>query len=94
MATRQREKFASKKTTGLDARAHRGLDCHRGRCRKQDCLEAGMDDFLSKPCTLEELSRVVSRWSPSQVMPPALPQDELPGDAPVREASQGATAQA
>ena len=70
------------------------LTATAGDAEKQDCLEAGMDDFLSKPCTLEELSRVVSRWSPSQVMPPALPQDELPGDAPVREASQGATAQA
>jgi CheY-like chemotaxis protein len=33
---------------------------------RQDCLEAGMDDFLSKPCTLEDLSRAIARWSPVQ----------------------------
>jgi signal transduction histidine kinase len=29
---------------------------------RQLCLNAGMDDFMSKPYTKEELSRVLSRW--------------------------------
>lgn len=29
---------------------------------RQDCLDAGMDDFLSKPCTLEDLGRVIKQW--------------------------------
>lgn len=29
---------------------------------RQDCLDAGMDDFLSKPCTLEDLGRVIKKW--------------------------------
>jgi signal transduction histidine kinase/DNA-binding NarL/FixJ family response regulator len=46
---------------------------------RQDCLNAGMDAFLSKPCTLEDLGSVVQRWSrtgpltPDAVAPPAEP---------------------
>jgi hypothetical protein len=34
------------------------LDGDRARCR-----QAGMDDFVSKPATLEELQRVLERWA-------------------------------
>jgi CheY-like chemotaxis protein len=37
---------------GLTAFAHRGK-----------CLKVGMDDFLQKPVTLEELQEVVTKWS-------------------------------
>ncbi len=37
---------------------------------RQDCLDAGMDDFLPKPCTLEELSATIARWSGPGVKPP------------------------
>lgn len=30
---------------------------------RQDCLDAGMDDFLAKPCSLEDLSRVIAHWT-------------------------------
>lgn len=45
---------------------------------RQDCLAAGMDDFLAKPCTLEDLSSIIRRWSEHAVKRPA---DE-PGEAP------------
>lgn len=31
------------------------------------CLEAGMDDAITKPVRLDELRRVVMRWSPAEV---------------------------
>ena len=30
---------------------------------RQDCLDAGMDDHLSKPCTLEDLGRAIRQWA-------------------------------
>jgi CheY-like chemotaxis protein/HPt (histidine-containing phosphotransfer) domain-containing protein len=30
---------------------------------KEECLAAGMDDFISKPVLLEDLIRVIDRWS-------------------------------
>jgi two-component system sensor histidine kinase/response regulator len=29
---------------------------------RQQCLDAGMSDFLSKPFKLDELSKMVSTW--------------------------------
>ncbi|MDE2592678.1 MAG: response regulator [Burkholderiales bacterium] len=37
---------------------------------RQDCLDAGMDDFLSKPCSLEEMTAMLQRWTSSAVTPP------------------------
>ncbi|TVR09991.1 MAG: response regulator [Planctomycetota bacterium] len=31
--------------------------------QRQRCREAGMDDFLSKPIQLDDLRRLVERWS-------------------------------
>jgi CheY-like chemotaxis protein len=37
----------------------------------QACLDAGMDDFLAKPFTLEQLQETLRRWQPqSQLSPP------------------------
>jgi CheY-like chemotaxis protein len=32
-------------------------------CREQ-CLEAGMDDFIAKPVKLEMLAQAIKRWGP------------------------------
>lgn len=29
---------------------------------RESCLEAGMNDFLSKPCTMRQFSEVVLKW--------------------------------
>ena len=33
---------------------------------RERCLEAGMDDYVAKPFTQEELTQVMLRWNPSQ----------------------------
>jgi CheY-like chemotaxis protein len=39
-----------------------GLSAHAGEGFRQKCTQAGMDDFLSKPVTLEDLRLVLQRW--------------------------------
>lgn len=50
---------------------------------RQLCLDAGMDDYLSKPFTLASMSALLERWSPSHrriAPPPDLRSDQvLPG---------------
>jgi len=38
------------------------LTAHSSTSYRDRCLQAGMDDILSKPCTLEECEQVLRRW--------------------------------
>ncbi|HWG32395.1 MAG TPA: two-component regulator propeller domain-containing protein [Steroidobacteraceae bacterium] len=41
------------------------LTAHDAMNYRNTCLQAGMDDMLSKPCTLEECARVLRKWIPA-----------------------------
>jgi signal transduction histidine kinase/DNA-binding response OmpR family regulator len=40
------------------------LTAHAGRADRDECLRAGMDDYLSKPFTKEALESMLRRWLP------------------------------
>jgi len=42
------------------------LTAHAMPKDRQDCFEAGMNDYLSKPFTKEQLRRLVERWTPTR----------------------------
>ncbi len=46
------------------------LTAHDAVTYRETCLQAGMDDVLSKPCTLEECARVLRRWIGRPDAPP------------------------
>ncbi|MGL6113250.1 MAG: ATP-binding protein [Rubrivivax sp.] len=58
-----REIRAQERTLGLSRMPVIALTATTSDISRQQCLNAGMDDFMSKPYTKEELGRVLSRWA-------------------------------
>jgi CheY-like chemotaxis protein len=44
---------------------------------RERCLEAGMDDFLSKPFQLRDLAAVINHWCPQLPLPATAAQKEM-----------------
>ena len=45
------------------------LTAHALASDREECLDAGMDDYVSKPCTQDDLRAVVARWTRSARKP-------------------------
>ena len=58
------------------------LTAHSSRGDREACLAAGMDDYVAKPCKLEDLSRTLGRWLPVDQPPD---QDPLPTNPPLED---------
>jgi HPt (histidine-containing phosphotransfer) domain-containing protein len=58
---------ASESASGQDADGRRtpivALTAHAMQTDRQDCLAAGMDDYISKPFTRDDLRRVLEEWT-------------------------------
>ena len=54
------------RATGYDKTPIVALSGHADSESREDCLIAGMDDYLQKPFTIKELQEMVARWLPGQ----------------------------
>ena len=54
------------------------LTAHAAKSDRARCLEAGMDDYLTKPLDPELLAATLAKWLPSRVIPQAAPSEIVP----------------
>lgn len=64
---RQREKTARSEEDEVSPQVVIALTGHACSEDRQVCIDAGMDDYLSKPFSMKQLEEVLSRWLPQAV---------------------------
>ncbi|MDO9118608.1 MAG: PAS domain S-box protein [Nitrospira sp.] len=64
------------------------LTAHALQGDRELCLAAGMDDYLSKPFTIEQLRTVIHRWLPSPSQPTQVDAAQASAAPPAAPASQ------